>query len=243
MTSQAVPLPAGFTPRIFINAFRGPAGRLLAALLALLILEPLINQAWQWSLLTACLWNAALIAGLFAASPHKKSHVAGLTLAALDFIVHPLAAVGLVPWLLHVHSFLAFTMMSYTVVWLLWHVLQSKHVGTRTLQEALCVYLLIGMLWAHLLVLIDVAFPGSFKFPEGLSRPDSDYLTRRSQMFEVMYFSFATLSTVGYGDVVPVRSVARMFSVLEAVIGQMYLAILIARLVGLHIAQSLTRTE
>jgi hypothetical protein len=55
----------------------------------------------------------------------------------------------------------------------------------------------------------------------------------------VLYFSFATLTTLGYGDIVPVSAIARTLATLEAITGQLYLAVLVARLVGLHIAESL----
>ena len=53
-----------------------------------------------------------------------------------------------------------------------------------------------------------------------------------------IYYSFVTLTTLGYGDIVPTSAIARMFSAIEAVTGQLYLAVLVAQLVGLHISQS-----
>jgi hypothetical protein len=53
-----------------------------------------------------------------------------------------------------------------------------------------------------------------------------------------VYYSFVTQTTLGYGDITPITAPARSLSLLEAVIGQLYVAVLIARLVGIHIAQS-----
>lgn len=63
----------------------------------------------------------------------------------------------------------------------------------------------------------------------------ADYVGRLMQM---RYFSFETLTTLGYGDIVPRSPVARMLATLEAVMGQIYLTVLIARLVGLHIVDA-----
>jgi hypothetical protein len=59
----------------------------------------------------------------------------------------------------------------------------------------------------------------------------------------VLYFSFVTLCTLGYGDIVPVSPVAQTFSAVEAIIGQLYLAVLVARLVGMHTAHTLARHQ
>ena len=57
------------------------------------------------------------------------------------------------------------------------------------------------------------------------------------------YYSFVTMTTLGYGDIVPVSSAARGLATLQAVVGQLYLAVLVARLVGLYVAESASRTH
>jgi voltage-gated potassium channel Kch len=81
--------------------------------------------------------------------------------------------------------------------------------------------------------LLEELQPGSFV---GLSAvPPNDYVAR---YMEVRYFSFITLTTVGYGDIVPHSSATRSLAALEAIVGQIYLTVLIARLVGLHIVHA-----
>lgn len=79
------------------------------------------------------------------------------------------------------------------------------------------------------------------------SRPGS-FLIERAQVAnaderlrQFMYYSFVTLTTLGYGDITPVSPAAKSFSFIEAVTGQIYIAVLIARLVGLHIAHSMSK--
>ena len=68
----------------------------------------------------------------------------------------------------------------------------------------------------------------------------ADYISHYGLLNDnLSYFSFVTLTTLGYGDIVPVSGPAKTFSTLEAIVGQLYIALLVARLVGLHTAQSI----
>jgi hypothetical protein len=91
---------------------------------------------------------------------------------------------------------------------------------------AIAVYLLIGLIWAAAYELVSLALPASFA---GISSHD-EYADR----WAWVYFSFSTLTTVGYGDIAPVAHLARSLSNLEALIGQLYPAIVLARLVSLQ---------
>jgi hypothetical protein len=95
---------------------------------------------------------------------------------------------------------------------------------------AVCVYMLIGYAWTFAYALIEDLQPGSFVALTTI--PSNNYVERVLQM---RYFSFMTLTTVGYGDIVPHSPVARTVAGLEAITGQIYLTVLVARLVGLHI--------
>lgn len=97
-------------------------------------------------------------------------------------------------------------------------------VGER-IRGAICVYFLLGVSWAVAYVLISALAPGSFS---GLG------LDPRQNGPDLLYYSFITLATVGYGDIVPASDLARTLAWLEAFTGQMYVAITIARLVSLR---------
>ena len=107
-------------------------------------------------------------------------------------------------------------------------VLRAREVDLGIVFGSVCVYLLVAFMWASGYTLIEGLQPGSFAIPS-LTEEES---TRNA----LQYFSFVTITTLGYGDIQPVTRLARMTSVLEAVIGQLYLVILVARLVGLHTA-------
>jgi uncharacterized membrane protein YadS len=97
-----------------------------------------------------------------------------------------------------------------------------------TVMGAICVYLLIGYMWANFYALTEFAAPGSFNFPE-YARPDAGTIIPE---YNWGYYSFVTLTTLGYGDITPISYRARTLSWLEAVVGVTYMATTIAFLVS-----------
>ncbi len=104
------------------------------------------------------------------------------------------------------------------------HVLHRDRVTTDVIIGALCVYFFLGIDFAYLYEMIDRLYPEAFAVTSG-------------SVDSLFYFSFMTLTTVGYGDITPVVDVARAVTVIEAVLGQVVLVAMVARLVGLQIAQ------
>jgi hypothetical protein len=99
---------------------------------------------------------------------------------------------------------------------------QERRVTVNTLRGSVCVYLLIGTLWSIVYGIIYAVNPDAFAF----SHPATSG--------ELYYFSFVTLTTVGYGDITPVSPLARTVTNVEAIMGQMYIAIIVARVVALY---------
>ncbi|PHQ36323.1 potassium channel family protein [Rhodopirellula bahusiensis] len=98
---------------------------------------------------------------------------------------------------------------------------------------AVSIYFLIGLLWAFLYTLVELFEPGSFSFPV-----QEESLTQNARLIsDFIYFSNVTLTTLGYGDVVPMSRPAKMLAVLQAMVGQLYVAIVIARMVGMQVSQ------
>lgn len=108
---------------------------------------------------------------------------------------------------------------------LLSQIFRPGRVSHLRIQGAIAVYLLFGVIWAHAYHIVAVLHPGSFRGP-------TDEL---SNLGGWAYYSYVTLTTVGYGDITPVTQVARTLSIAEALCGQLYLAVLIARLVAMEI--------
>ena len=131
----------------------------------------------------------------------------------------------------HLFSFTALTL---AITLVIKESLLSKDVTMDTIAGSLCAYLLLGFAFASIYALIDIVAPASFisSIPgkEGLIDLASSDLDR-------IYFSFVTLLTVGYGDIVPASPPAKLTTIIEGFIGQVYLVVLIARLVGMHVSQ------
>ena len=124
----------------------------------------------------------------------------------------------------------ALLLFAYTTVFVLRSVLRSDRVTGDTLCGAIAVYLLMGLTWSFAHLLLQHLRPGSYRVVAGGMRS--------ADSLELLYFSYVTLATLGYGDVVPITDGARSLAVLEALGGTVYLAILVARLIGLHLAHS-----
>lgn len=121
------------------------------------------------------------------------------------------------------------TMFSAIVIWLTYGSVMRSHrpVGDR-IVGSICVYILIGLGWAAMFEALDGVIPGSLRFPV-----DTAWATRGA--FRYRYFSFVTLATLGYGDITPVTALAGTLAALEAIAGQLYIGITVARLVALSL--------
>jgi hypothetical protein len=108
------------------------------------------------------------------------------------------------------------------------YLVETDEIDTDMVLAAICVYLLIGLLWAFIFLMIETSSPGSFVIPPH----NSDGATY--SLF--VYFSYVTLTTLGYGEMTPISEVAQSWSVLESITGQLYLTIVIARMIGLIIS-------
>jgi hypothetical protein len=136
------------------------------------------------------------------------------------------AALGL-PGMLAVSEALWLTAVALATVASVRHALARGHVDTERVMAALDAYLLAGLLFGVGYWMLDRGWPASFRGTTGGSLDLAD----------AIYFSFITIATLGYGDVVPVSPPARGLAMVEAVSGQMYMAVLVARLVSLYARQ------
>lgn len=125
----------------------------------------------------------------------------------------------------------------FVVVHLLRFILRAPQVNTEVLCAGIATYLMLGLLWAFAYILVARVVPGAFAFTVGNA---SEHVF---QGFNGVYFSFVTLTTVGYGDIVPVAPAARMLAMMESMVGTIYMAVLISRLVALHSADATQKNE
>jgi hypothetical protein len=133
-------------------------------------------------------------------------------------------------WTLPVAESFFILLCVFVIFTILPHIFRSRQITLDTIFAAVIVYLLIALTFAMVYDLIFLLAPQSFLIPN-LTSPENTLLRH-----EFLYFSLLTITTLGYGDIVAILPLAQMLSVLEAVVGQLYVAILIAGLVGIHIS-------
>ena len=113
-------------------------------------------------------------------------------------------------------------------------VMSTEQVSFDTISGALSGYLLVGILWGFAYQAVEMLWPGSFQFSDQVlsTMQGSDYAGHNWAV--LFYFSFVTITTTGYGDVTPLSTVAGQLAITEAVVGQFYMVVLVARLVALY---------
>jgi len=225
---------------------------LLAAIIGAFAIRPLIGDVGAGPIIFSVAMVLLLLVALYninidemvgergrLMAQARRRRIAGwvLALTAMTerivlFLVHGrmLNLVGAICWLL----FLMFVTWSE-----LRSVLKQREVTGETISMAISVYLLLAITWGFLYIIIFQLQPGAFA---SLVLPNSSRVSDIQPIFPILgYYSLGTLSTVGTGDIAPMSLQARYATVAEAITGQFYLAILVARLVGLQMAHSASR--
>jgi hypothetical protein len=216
------------------QAAGGRFGLLLVALIALMAATPLVLDR-PWGSVSAGLFtDAALVASLHAARPGRRALAVGIALAAADFAVGRLAALEATRWLFIAQALFWLATLVFVIATILEKMFESEDVTLETLQASLCVYLLFGLLWVFVYALIELAAPGSFQPPGGSSSAGDGDRARQAQFKRLFAFGYATLAGSGYGGLNAANEFTAIAAALEAMMGQIYLAVVIARLVGIQ---------
>jgi hypothetical protein len=204
---------------------RFSAVELLIALGLLFFFFPFVEEVKGGDLIVSLLLSLVLLAAVLAVSDRK-----GVLLIALVLAIPAIAG----RWINHfrpdvvrpaVFLTAALVLTAFVVVNLLRFVWRAPSVNIEVLCASISAYLMLGLMWTMAYWLVDQLTPGAFAFNSG---------PRSMNGFNGFYFSFITLSTVGYGDITPVSRIARWLAAMEAMTGLLYVAILIARLVSLY---------
>ncbi len=207
--------------------------RSLTTLLVLLainmfVLEPVIREEARIAFLRGVFSSLLLLAGLLTMTRHKTLRMLFAVFVTLAMMVHwariAFGTRALVGW----DAFLLLLSMLALMVIVLAQVNRKGPVTGHRVRGAVAGYLLLGLSCAYAYLLIDTLIPGSFQMSS------ADLQSRQAQSDAFNYFSIVTLTTLGYGDITAIHPVARSVVMIEALLGQLYPAILIARLVTLQ---------
>ncbi len=219
----------------FVKFTYGRFSYLLISLVLLLLLHPIFADVFIGRVIQNIALSVVLLSAVYSVSRKKQVFAIAVLLSLPVF-----AGTWLAYFLENVY--LTLVTWSFAIVFLaligsivLSDVLKSEKVTTDTIHASICVYLLIGVTWALLYSVMEGIRPESFLIEHSLVTSVSEYIPH------FLYYSFVTLTTLGYGDITPLTPLAKTLSYMEAVTGQIYIAVLIARLVGVHIAQSISK--
>ncbi len=214
---------------------------LLAALLFLLLFVPTVRSLSGVPVVARLIVSIAFLAMLasaaFAVATSRRVAVVSGLLMAISLALQVLSITIEADAIELVTNVVSVGFLLFISAVILRYLFQEDRVSAESIFAALCVYLLLGVAWAHAYSIIDIIEPDSFRFT---STDDGTASMRFGGVTFVnpVYYSFVTLTTLGYGDIVPLSPTARMFAVVEAITGQLYLVVLVARLVGLNIARA-----
>ena len=204
------------------------AVELLIALGLLFFSLPFVEEIKGGDIIVSILLSLVLISAVLAVANRRRTFVVAVLLAIP-------AVVG--RWINHFRPDLlppaiflvaGLVLVAFVVANLLRFILRAPSVNAEVLCASISAYLMLGLMWTMAYWLVDQLTPGgAFSF-------NTNAGPRSINGFNAFYFSFITLSTVGYGDITPVSRIARWLAAMEAMTGLLYVAVLIARLVSLY---------
>jgi hypothetical protein len=201
----------------------------MVSILLLLILSAVLEGIEYGYIVVNTMSSIVFFLGVYAVGRNKRTLITLIILGLPWFLSE---------WAFTKSSKTIFTSMLFFIfvtATILEHILRTEEVTTDTLYGAVCVYLLLGIMWASIYGFLEYITPGAvFKGSDG------DINTKLTTN-ELIYYSYSTLATIGYGDITSVTPVGRILSVLEAVFGQLYIALLVARLISIYTTNALRR--
>ncbi|MEH6616265.1 MAG: potassium channel family protein [Porticoccus sp.] len=208
---------------------------LFISLIALILLPPFFGG--DLALIQKLMWISTLLAGLWLVTHNQRLLLIAGVLALPVLVVSGQSMVGEGTVQSLGSSCITLILLLFILGHLLRFVVVSNRVSGDLIFASLCVYLLIGVIWAYIYLVMELVTPGAFSINEDIGQSHSALLR------ELLYYSYVTLTTLGYGDILPVTSITRAWAAMEAIVGQLYLAVIVARLMGLYIAAELRNVD
>ena len=201
---------------------------LLVALALLFLFFPFVEEVKGGDINISILLSLVLLSAVLAVADRKGVFFIALVLAtpaiAGRWINHFRPDLVTPP----VFLIAGLALIAFVVANLLLFVLRAPSVNTEVLCASISAYLMLGLLWTVAYWLVAQVTPNAFAFNTATAPKET------MVGFNAFYFSFITLSTVGYGDITPVSRIARWLAATEAMTGLLYVTVLIARLVSLY---------
>ena len=201
---------------------------LLILILVMIVGVPFIQDYSGLRFVVDILVSAIFIAAMYAISDKKRHVIFALFLVGPMIVVlwgNYFVRIKGAPVIGEICSILFF---GFAIINIVNFIRKEKEVTLEVIYAAVVVYLLMAMLWSNIYQLLETLSPGSFSMPEGQMKSDR---------LLFLYFSIVTITTLGYGDITPLTDRAGGLAAIEAFSGQIYLVVLVAWLVGMHVSK------
>lgn len=221
--------PSRLHPRHFWSTESGLTGLLIFTLGYLIVLNCLSEFGFG-RVVARLFFSLIIVAGALTTFKQRWLHGFAIVLAVASLGLNWVEEIRPGGALTILNAGLSLIYLGFLLAMVAVQVFGEGLVTGHRIRGAILIYLLLGALWALLYQVVALSIPQAFRLPEGMAGGDPDVLQRM-----LTYFSFITLTTTGYGDITPVHPVARTLAMLEALVGQLYPAITLARLVSLAV--------
>lgn len=205
---------------------------LLAWLFLFLMVRPFLAKAGYADVVFSGFLSLVLLSAAYAVNSKSRLFAPALFLVTLSLALLWLSALNVLHWPAALTSGLFVLYLGMLVYSFGRQLFAVRRVDANVICAALCLYLIIGILWGAIFGVLESLAPGSFA---GKLLSDAGSAQEVNQ--HLYYFSFVTLSTLGYGDITPQTEGAAALCQTEAILGQFFALVLVARLVGIQIAQ------
>jgi hypothetical protein len=213
----------------FWKTDRGLSVFLVVLLVVAFVVYPLRREALLNDVAVSAFYSLILFSGVIAVSSRRRDRWIAGTVAVATFVFRWASEIVSSKPVLVISSVLAVVFLAMMAAVVLTQVFRKGPITVHRIVGAVAAYILLGILWAAGYQLVALLTPGAFVASAGTPVNQAD----------LTYFSFVTLTTVGYGDITAVNSLARSMALLEALTGQLFPAILIARLVSMEVTRKL----
>ena len=228
--------PSRLHLRYFWSTESGLTGLLIFTLGYLIVLNSLSEFSFG-RLAARLFFSLIIVAGVLTTFKQRWLHGFAIVLAVASLALNWVEEIRPGGALTTLNAGLSLIYLGFLLAMVTVQVFGEGPVTGHRIRGAIVVYLLLGALWALLYQVVALTIPHAFRLSEDLAGGDPDALQRL-----MTYYSFITLTTTGYGDITPIHPVARTLAMLEALVGQLYPAITLARLVSLAVMHRKEKT-
>ena len=211
-----------------MTSIKNPYFFLLGGLLVALLLAPITTEHLPGS--SGMMLTGTLLIAVMSLAASKRMYIAAWSLVAAKIVFDVVAYIEPSAGIHIAETVVMFAFFVLATAFSLQRVLEGDVVDMNRIAGGISIYMLIGLIWASLYFFLSLLDPQAFNGVSDFRFDDAQLL--RNTFMDLLYYSYVTLSTLGYGEITPASRAAQSLAYLEAICGVMYVAVLVSALVG-----------